>query len=284
MLQHAKAEGVAPLLAPFPRRLTPAAVIDGQVVNAPSQAVTVQVVTERLRMGLGFTLFTLNLDHLVKRRMDRRFRRAYERADIVTADGQPVVTLARREGVKLERTTGADLVLPLCAAAEAEGAPIYLFGASEASLAGACNELQRRFPKLDIRGCESPAMGFDPTGESARAAGERIAASGARLCFVALGAPKQELFAAQLAARHDGVGLVCIGAALDFISGHQHRAPTFFQRTGLEWAYRLATNPARLGRRYALCAVLYAQLRLGLSRPILIDGAVESWPSGAPAA
>ena len=284
MSQVAKAKVVALLPAPSPRRLAPVVAIDGQAVNSPNPASTVQAVVERLRAGQGFTLFTLNLDHLVKLRTDRRFQRAYAQADIVTADGHPLVALARREGVKLERTTGADLVLPLCAAAAAEGAPVYLFGASEASLSGACGALRRRFPKLDIRGCESPAMGFDPTGEAARAAGERIAASGAQLCFVALGAPKQELFAAAMAARHDGVGLVCIGAALDFISGHQRRAPVLFQRTGLEWAYRLATNPVRLGGRYAQCALLYAQLRLGLSRPSLGGGPAGSEASGAPAA
>jgi exopolysaccharide biosynthesis WecB/TagA/CpsF family protein len=104
----------------------------------------------RVRAGRGFTLFTLNLDHLVKRRSDARFRDAYARADIVTADGQPVVQLARRGGAELERTTGADLVLPLCAAAAAEGAPIYLFGATEASLTTACARLKTLFPNLDV--------------------------------------------------------------------------------------------------------------------------------------
>jgi exopolysaccharide biosynthesis WecB/TagA/CpsF family protein len=244
------------------------AFIDGQGVNAPTLASAVESAMTRLRAGRGFTLFTLNLDHLVKRRADLAFRAAYNRADIVTADGQPVVTLARRQGAALERATGADLVIPLCAAAEAERMPIYLFGATEASLTGAADQLRRWFPQLDIRGAEAPAMGFDPDGETASAAGERIAASGARLCFVALGAPKQELFAARMAllakaAGADRVGYVCIGAALDFISGHQTRAPLIFQRSGLEWVYRLLSHPGRLGMRYARCAVLYARLRLG---------------------
>lgn len=257
-----------PLPAPTAPPSPALAFIDGQAVNAPTLATAVEMAMARLRTGRGFTLFTLNLDHLVKRRADPTFRYAYARADIVTADGQPVVTLARKQGAKLERATGADLVVPLCAAAEAERVPVYLFGATEESLQRASNQLRRWFPRLDVRGAEAPPMGFDPDGETALAAGEKIAASGARLCFVALGAPKQELFAARMAALakaggQDRVGYVCIGAALDFISGHQQRAPRIFQQLGLEWVYRLCAHPGRLGMRYARCAVLYARLRLG---------------------
>lgn len=253
-----------PIYAPPAPPKRALAVVDGQPVNAGVQADAIHQAMERVRGGQGFTLFTLNLDHLVKRREDARFRAAYARADIVTADGQPVVQLARREGAAIERTTGADLVLPLCAAAEAEGVPIYLFGATEASLESACARLKARFPKLDVRGCESPAMGFDPQSPAALEAGWRIAGSGAQLCFVALGAPKQELFADRMTQSVGGVGYVCVGAALDFISGEQTRAPVVFQRTGLEWAYRLLSNPSRMWNRYARCAVLYGRLRLGL--------------------
>ena len=278
MRQDSKADVVAPLLAPAPKRLPALAFIDGQTVNAGDQAAVIGAVVDRLRSGRGFTLFTLNLDHLVKRRADPRFHAAYARADIVTADGQPVVRLAAAQGAAVERTTGADLVIPLCAAAERERAPVFLFGASEASLALARARLLQRFPALDIRGCEAPPMGFDATGDAASAAGARIAASGAQLCFLALGAPKQELFADRMAARHEGVGFVCIGAALDFISGHQKRAPRVFQRAGLEWAYRLGTQPVRLGRRYALCALLYARLRLGLGSLGTAGPESASWP------
>jgi exopolysaccharide biosynthesis WecB/TagA/CpsF family protein len=110
-------------------------------------------------------------------------------------------------------------------------------------------------------------MGFDPESQAALEAGYRIAGSGARLCFVALGAPKQELFADRMTRNVGGVGFVCIGAALDFISGEQVRAPALFQRAGLEWAYRLLSNPSRMWARYARCAALYLRLRLGVGRP-----------------
>jgi exopolysaccharide biosynthesis WecB/TagA/CpsF family protein len=260
------------VLRPTPLAAPPLAVVDGWNVNLATQSEAVAQVIRRARTGLAFTLFTLNLDHLVKLRSDPRFRQAYGRADFVSADGGPIVRLARGQGAQLERTTGADLVIPLCQAAEANGVPLFLFGSSEAALEGACRRLKAQFPRLDVRGCESPAFGFDPDSPEADAAGERIVASGARLCFVALGAPKQELFADRMAARMDGVGWICVGAALDFLTGAQKRAPLALQRLGLEWAYRCACQPRRLGLRYLRCAWLYARLRLagaGLQRPIV---------------
>ena len=254
---------VAPLMTP-----TPLAFVDGQAVNMPSMAHVVRDAVRRVQGGRGFTLFTLNLDHLVKRREHAGFRAAYARADFITADGAPVVKMARRQGASLERTTGADLVLPLCEAAAAAKVPVYLFGATEPSLRTAAARLKMAIPDLDIRGSDSP-QDFDPGSDQALEAGARIAASGAKICFVALGAPKQELFADRMAGTGDGVGYVCIGAALDFLAGEQQRAPVLFQRTGLEWAYRLLTNPRRLGLRYARCALLYARLRLTGLPPVL---------------
>lgn len=260
-------------LAPIPLGVPPLAMVDGFPVNLATMSDAVTKVIRRVKTGLGFTLFTLNLDHLVKLRADPRFRDAYGRADFVSADGGPIVKLARKQGADLVRTTGADLVLPLCAAAEAEGVPVFLFGSSEQSLDGACRRLKAQFPRLDVRGCESPPQGFDPASPAADAAGKRIAASGARLCFVALGAPKQELFADRMAGRTDGVGWICVGAALDFLTGRQRRAPLAVQRLGLEWAYRCACSPRRLGMRYLRCALLYARLRwaarASLDRPIV---------------
>ena len=228
--------------------------IDGQPINVDTLNGAVAKSIDRLKRGFGFTLFTFNLDHVVKRRNDVRFWDAYARATFVTADGAPIVWLARKHGVRLERTTGADLVAPLCGAAGRAGLPVALFGSTQESLEAAARVLRENHPGLDICFMEAPPLGFDPFSAEARAAGARIARSGARICFVALGAPKQEFFADQMAALHPGIGFLGIGAALDFLSGEQRRAPALLQKTGLEWAWRLATNPKRLAMRYALCA------------------------------
>lgn len=231
-------------------------------INMATMDGTVRQLAADAVAGRGFTMFTLNLDHLVKLRVDKAFRAAYEAATYVSADGWPIVYLARRKGARLERTTGADMVEPLCAEAARRGIPVYLFGSSDTSLATAAARLKRRHPGLVVAGMEAPPYGFDPRSPDAEAAADRIRASGARLCFLALGAPKQELFATMALARHPGIGFLCIGAALDFIAGHQERAPEFMQRTGTEWLFRLIANPRRLAGRYAQSALLFARLLL----------------------
>jgi exopolysaccharide biosynthesis WecB/TagA/CpsF family protein len=241
-----------------------AAVIDGQFVNVRSETTAIAAMTSRLRRGHGFTLFTLNLDHLVKRRDDARFRAVYQRATLVTADGAPIVWLARRQAAEgappIRRTTGADLMEPMLAAAAREEFPVFLFGASEASLTAAVSVIRARHPTLKIAGMEAPPLGFDPTSLAADAAIQRIRASGARLVFIALGAPKQEFFADRLHTAAPEIGCLAIGAGIDFISGVQRRAPSLWRRLGLEWGWRLLQDPRRMTLRYGRCALLMLSL------------------------
>ncbi|MGQ0672238.1 MAG: WecB/TagA/CpsF family glycosyltransferase [Hyphomicrobium sp.] len=243
--------------------LAPLATIDGWPITLADEAQTVGEVIAAAGSGEGFAVFTLNLDHLVKLRREPRFRHAYRIARYITADGAPVARLARWQDTTIMRTTGADLVEPLSAAAAAKGLSVYLFGTSPEVLARAGRELAERTDfALDIAGSASPGRDFDPEGPEADAALERIAASGAKLCFVALGAPKQEVFAARAVEKGVKVGFVCIGAALDFLAGAQIRAPRMLRSNGLEWLWRLVTSPRRLATRYVRCAVVLADIVL----------------------
>jgi exopolysaccharide biosynthesis WecB/TagA/CpsF family protein len=216
----------------------------------------------RARNGMGFTFFTLNLDHLCKRRQFDEFRGCYDRATMISADGAPIVWLARSVRVPLSRTTGADLVRPIIAEAARDGISVFFFGTSDAVLTQTIANLKAEFPSLIVAGAEAPPMGFKPTSEAAVAAMDRIAASGAGLCFVALGAPKQELFADLAYERHGNIGFFCVGAAHDFIAGYQKRAPDFMARNGLEWLWRLGKNPVRLFTRYFDSALMLLWLSL----------------------
>jgi exopolysaccharide biosynthesis WecB/TagA/CpsF family protein len=239
------------------------AAVDGWPINIANQAEALEAIIDAAHGGEGFALFTLNVDHLVKLRSDATFRRAYREATFVTADGEPVARLARRTEPRIERTTGADLVLPLAEACADAGLPVYLFGTAPDVLARAGARLmQNTGSRLEIAGTLSPAYGFDPESAEADRAIDRIAASGAKVCFVALGAPKQELFAARAKARGIKAGFICIGAGLDFLAGDQVRAPLALQRAGLEWLWRLGSNPRRLALRYAQCGRLLAELTL----------------------
>ncbi|KWT70996.1 putative UDP-N-acetyl-D-mannosaminuronic acid transferase [Hyphomicrobium sulfonivorans] len=237
--------------------------IDGWRVNVPTQAAAIDLVSEAMQKAQNCTVFTLNLDHLVKLREDAKFRDAYQQATFVTADGAPVVRIGRRTWPELERTTGADLMLPLSVAAAEAGQPVFLFGSSDEVLARTRQVLaEATGGKLNIVGAVSPPRGFDPEGELADQYIDDIRRSGARLCFVLLGAPKQELFSVRAAQAGAGCSFICVGAAADFLAGLAVRAPEFVQRLGLEWFWRLAQEPRRLGPRYAKCALLLARLEL----------------------
>ncbi len=255
-----------------------AAKVDGWDINIPDLETAVCEIVAAAKTRESFSAVTLNVDHLVKLRRNAAFRDAYRAARFVTADGAPVAWLARRANPAIVRTTGADLVVPLAQAAAQAKVPVYLFGTTDDVLARAGQHLVHASGgDLDICGTAAPSGQFDPNGAEADAALEAIAASGTRLCLLALGAPKQEILAARAVKRGIPVGFVSIGAALDFLTGAQVRAPKILQDHGLEWSWRLLTNPLRLGPRYASCALVLADILVrdfGLSR--------RSWISGAP--
>jgi exopolysaccharide biosynthesis WecB/TagA/CpsF family protein len=241
----------------------PLAEVDSWGITHANVADAVAAIVTAAMRKEGFSTNTLNLDHLVKLRRDPSFRQAYAAARIVTADGAPVARLARLQNELVERTTGADLVLPLAAAAARGRLPVYLFGSSSTVRTRASKQLSSSFAGgLSVVGYWSPPLGFEPTGTDADACIDRIIASGASICLVALGAPKQEKFAARAVARGVEIGFVSVGAALDFTAGVEVRAPLTLQRFGFEWLWRLVLNRRRFAARYLDCALLLGDLTI----------------------
>jgi len=232
-------------------------------VNVASRAALFQSLSARLAAREGFALATLNLDHLVKLRCEDAFLAAYRRQDLVVADGRPLVWLARLAGVRIELLPGSDLVLPLCTLAAEAGHPVALVGSSPAALEGAARALRAALPDLEIALTEAPPMGFDPESAAAADLLARLERSGAGLCLLALGAPKQEILAARGRALAPGVGFAGIGAGLDFLAGQQRRAPRLVRRLALEWLWRALSQPRRLGPRYLRCLMILPGLVAG---------------------
>ena len=225
-------------------------------VTVPDRRTLMQDIGQRLDQGKGFTVATINLDHVVKLARDPSFRDAYAAHSHVTADGNPIVWLTRLAGqTGVALTPGSELIEPVARLAAEKAAPIALLGASEASLDAAADALMKRVPSIGVALKLSPEMGFDPTGPAAEAAIARIGESGAKVVFLALGAPKQEIFAARAARQLPGVGFLSIGAGLDFISGAQTRAPRWVRALAAEWLWRMLSSPRRLVGRYAACMV-----------------------------
>jgi exopolysaccharide biosynthesis WecB/TagA/CpsF family protein len=230
--------------------------VAGISVNVISRETLLADLKDRFERRLGFSVATLNLDHVVKLRSPGAFRDAYAAHTHVTADGNPIVWLSRLAGRNLALVPGSDLIEPLSQLAAEMKVQVALLGTTEESLEGAQEALLDRYPDLQIVTRISPAMGFDPTGPVADAAISQLQATGARLVFLALGAPKQEIFAARAQDQLPQTGFLSIGAGLDFISGTQFRASKIVRRFALEWLWRLMLNPAGLARRYGACLAI----------------------------
>lgn len=171
-------------------------------------------------------------------------------SDLALPDGAPVAWALRREGFsRQERINGPDLTWRYLAVAERLGQSVFFYGASEPTLNALRARLEKAFPKLRIAGMVSPpfrALSAEEDQEHVDA----INKSGANVVFVGLGCPKQEAWMASHRGRVHAV-MVGVGAAFDYHAGTLRRAPAWMQRCGLEWAYRLLSEPNRLLSRYA---------------------------------
>ncbi|NND95903.1 MAG: WecB/TagA/CpsF family glycosyltransferase [Pirellulaceae bacterium] len=170
--------------------------------------------------------------------------------DLVCPDGQPVRwALNWLHGCELEdRVYGPELTLRLCQAAAKQDVPVYLFGATEEMLDQFANRLCERFDGLKIAGRRASKFRTLTPAERDELA-EEINQSGAEMCFVGLGCPRQEIFAYEMRDRLE-MPLIAVGAAFAFHAGMLAQAPPWMQKRGLEWLYRLTREPGRLWKRY----------------------------------
>lgn len=246
-------------------------------VNVPSQIALLGEVRRKMREGQAFSVATLNLDHTVKLKECDVFRDAYARQDFVVADGHPIVWLSRLAHKPVSLVAGSDLIEPMARLAAQERIPVALFGTTEETLLRAADALRSMDIDLDIVATLAPGLNFDPDGEEAGRMIEALRTSGARLTFLALGAPRQEVFAIRCRDSIPGMGLVSIGAGLDFLASSQLRAPVWMRRMALEWLWRIMSDPRRLALRYVRCALALPGLTLGVltDRRTAVADAVE---------
>jgi len=188
--------------------------------------------------------------HMVMEAYDSRdFLRAVNCADLVTPDGMPLVWGLRLLGVRRqERVCGPHLTLHLLDRAAQEGIPVGFYGGGPEVLDKLVRVARGRFPGIRIAYAYSPP--FRPmTREEDATVVEEINASGVRILFVALGCPKQEQWMHHHKDRLQAVQ-IGVGAAFDFIAGTKRQAPSWMMHIGLEWLFRLMTEPRRLAGRY----------------------------------
>ena len=215
---------------------------------------TMEEAVERVRAaaeeGRPLATHLVNAYTLSLAARDEPFRALLDRGDLNLPDGTPLVWLGRRAGLEhfRERVYGPDLTLAVCDAGRQAGLRHYLYGGSPEVVEAFAASLRTRYPGIDIAGVESPPYRA-LTGEEQDELVDRITASGANVVWVGLGTPKQDEFVDRFRDRL-AMPLVAVGAAFDFLAGTKKMAPDWMQRRGLEWLYRLLSEPRRLWRRY----------------------------------
>lgn len=203
-----------------------------------------------------------NVHVLMEAQASGDLRRALNRAGMVTPDGMPLVWYSHLKGHRhVSRVYGPDLLLAACQRSLETGWSHYFYGGAPGVAEKLAANLRLRFPGLRVAGTSNPP--FRPlTAEEDRAAVAEINASGADVLWVGLGAPKQELWMAEHLGRIDASVMVGVGAAFDFHAGVKRQAPRWMQRSGLEWLFRLGTEPKRLWKRYLVNNPLFVWLVL----------------------
>jgi N-acetylglucosaminyldiphosphoundecaprenol N-acetyl-beta-D-mannosaminyltransferase len=170
-------------------------------------------------------------------------------ADLVTPGGMPVVWMLRASGLRAQpRVYGPTLTLRVCEAAAISGTPVGFYGGTEAALNGLTRRLRTEHPALKIAYACSPPF-RELTAAERKQITTDILHSGCRILFVGLGCPKQERWMAEHVSALSLV-MLGVGAAFDFLSGQKPQAPAWLQARGLEWLFRLVTEPRRLWFRY----------------------------------
>jgi len=179
------------------------------------------------------------------------YQQVINQADLVTPDGMPLVWMLRRMGYpNQERVYGPTLMVKLLEMANDESIPVGFFGSTTDVMSKLVQNVQRDFPKIQIVYAYSPPF-KQLSDEEDRQVTESINSSGTRILFVGLGCPKQEYWMHEHRGKVQAV-MLGVGAAFDFIAGTKPQAPSWVQKIGLEWLFRLLSEPRRLWKRYII--------------------------------
>jgi exopolysaccharide biosynthesis WecB/TagA/CpsF family protein len=243
----------------------------GVLVDAVDYDAAVEAVISAAEERRPYAVSALAVHGVMTGVADSEHRYRLNHLDLVTADGQPVRwALNSLHGTGLpDRVYGPTLTTKLLGRAESTGLPVYFYGSSPDVLEGLVATLRRRWPALVVAGTQ-PSRFRSTTAEEKAETVRRITESGARLVFVGLGCPRQEVFCWEY---RDAVGvpLLAVGAAFDYLAGTVSEPPALVQRWGLQWLYRLGQEPRRLWRRYVILNPQFVGRlvlqRLGIWRP-----------------
>ncbi len=205
----------------------------------------------------------ISVHGLVMAQHDPAIRNALNRSSMAAEDGMPLVWWSRLSGFRqARRVCGSDLLDATCAYGLMRGYRHYFYGASPEVVSRLADRLEQRHPGLIVAGVRSPPFRQQSAEEDA----EDIAAineANPDFVWIGLGMPKQEKWMVEHLGKINATALIGIGAAFDFHAGTKPRAPIWMQRSGLEWLFRLMTEPRRLAHRYLIDNALFVGYLLG---------------------
>lgn len=236
--------------------------LDGTGFDRITEEEVVAVVREAMNAGRGGRILTPNVDILRQAQVDGRVRAYLDDADLVVADGMPLVWASKLSGTPLpERVAGSSLIWSLSRGLAHDRRSVFVVGGKPAGGAPAADgikdgatraadRLARECPGLRIAGTLCPPFGFERDEPSYADFCRKVAGAEPDLIFVGLGFPKQEAVITRLRAELPEAWFIGCGAAVNFVAGDIERAPRWMRKTGLEWAHRLGTEPSRLAGRY----------------------------------
>jgi N-acetylglucosaminyldiphosphoundecaprenol N-acetyl-beta-D-mannosaminyltransferase len=203
-------------------------------LNAIRRLECVQHVLDSLAIGRGGWIATANLDHLRRLQHPGDFRRIYESASLVLADGMPLVWASYLQGTPLpERVAGSDLIYSLTAGASGAGFSVFLLGGDEGTAEAAAERLIVKYPDLRVAGTHCPPVGFEKDPLQMAQLRKVVAESKADIVYVALGSPKQEVLIDQVRDVLPKAWWLGVGISFSFVCGEVKRAPQWF--SGSVW-------------------------------------------------
>jgi N-acetylglucosaminyldiphosphoundecaprenol N-acetyl-beta-D-mannosaminyltransferase len=232
----------------------------GVLIDAVDYEAAVDIIFRAAKEKRSAAVSALAVHGLMTGALDREQRFRLNQFELLVPDGQPVRwVLNALYGAGLsDRVYGPNLTLKVCARAAQERLPVYFYGATPEILESLRPALESRFPRLIVAGTEPSRFRRLTPREKVELA-DRIRSSGAALLFVGLGCPRQEIFAYEFRELLS-LPILAVGAAFPFLAGILPQAPVWMQSAGLEWLYRLLSEPRRLWRRYLLLNPVYILL------------------------
>jgi N-acetylglucosaminyldiphosphoundecaprenol N-acetyl-beta-D-mannosaminyltransferase len=238
----------------------------GAPMGVVTEAEAVRAIVDAAEASRGHWTITANLDHLRRYHRDPVQKDLIDEADLVVADGMPLVWASRLAGAPLpERVSGSSMVWSICEAASRRGQSVFLLGGDSGVAERAAEIFRDRYPGLEIAGTTCPPVGFENDEQELDRIQRQVTEAAPRIVFVALGFPKQDLLIRILRSSLPHASFLGVGISLSYATGDVSRAPSWICGLGLEWAYRLSQEPTRrLARRYLVDGLPFG-LRLMMS-------------------